>query len=50
MNKTTTTRAVIILLLVGGIAAFWYFDLQALLSFEELRRRSDELQGLRTVP
>lgn len=46
MNKTTTTRAVIILFLAAGIAAFWYFDLQALLSFEELRRRSDELQSL----
>ena len=48
MNKKTTMRVLIILLLVAGIAAFWYFDLQALLSFDELRQRSDELQSLAT--
>ncbi len=48
MNKKTTMRVLIILLLVAGIAAFWYFDLQALLSFDELRQRSDDLQSLAT--
>jgi pyruvate/2-oxoglutarate dehydrogenase complex dihydrolipoamide dehydrogenase (E3) component/uncharacterized membrane protein YdjX (TVP38/TMEM64 family) len=40
-------RTLILAAVACGIAAFWYFDLASLLSFEELRRRSDDLQELR---
>jgi pyruvate/2-oxoglutarate dehydrogenase complex dihydrolipoamide dehydrogenase (E3) component/uncharacterized membrane protein YdjX (TVP38/TMEM64 family) len=40
-------RILILAAVACGIAAFWYFDLASLLSFEELRRRSDDLQELR---
>jgi len=43
----TYKRILILVAVACGIAAFWYFDLASLLSFEELRRRSDDLQTLR---
>ena len=43
----TYKRILILAVIACGIAAFWYFDLASLLSFEELRRRSDDLQTLR---
>ncbi|WP_439105497.1 FAD-dependent oxidoreductase [Congregibacter sp.] len=40
-------KIVIVTLVLAGFFAFWHFDLQSLLSFEELRGRSDDLQALR---
>lgn len=40
-------KVIIVALVLAGFFAFWYFDLQSLLSFEELRGRSDDLQALR---
>lgn len=37
----------ILALVLGGFFAFWYFDVQSLLSFEELRGRSEDLEALR---
>ncbi|MFT4767197.1 MAG: pyruvate/2-oxoglutarate dehydrogenase complex dihydrolipoamide dehydrogenase (E3) component [Glaciecola sp.] len=42
-------KIVIIALVVAGFFGFWYFDLQSLLNFEELRGRSDDLQALRNA-
>jgi pyruvate/2-oxoglutarate dehydrogenase complex dihydrolipoamide dehydrogenase (E3) component/uncharacterized membrane protein YdjX (TVP38/TMEM64 family) len=47
MAVARSGKITIILLLVVAIAGLWYFDLQSLLSFDELRRRSDELLALR---
>ncbi|WP_439102299.1 FAD-dependent oxidoreductase [Congregibacter sp.] len=47
MAANKSVKIVIIALVLGGFFAFWYFDLQALLSFEELRRRSEDLVALR---
>ena len=46
MAARKPAQLLIIALVLGGIFAFFYFDLQSLLSFEELRARSDELRGL----
>lgn len=40
-------KVIIVALVLAGFFAFWYFDLQSLLSFEELRGRSDDLKALR---
>ncbi|EAQ97131.1 FAD-dependent oxidoreductase [Congregibacter litoralis] len=37
----------ILALVLGGFFAFWYFDVQSLLSFEALRGRSEDLEALR---
>lgn len=42
-------KVVIIALVLAGFFAFWYFDVQSLLSFEELSGRSDDLQALRNA-
>ncbi|EED31579.1 mercuric reductase [gamma proteobacterium NOR5-3] len=42
-------KIIIVALVLAGFFAFWYFDLQSLLSFEELRGRSDDLQALRNA-
>ncbi|WOJ92043.1 FAD-dependent oxidoreductase [Congregibacter variabilis] len=42
-------KVIIIALVLAGFFAFWYFDLQSLLSFEELRGRSDDLEALRNA-
>ncbi len=47
MATSRSTKILILVVLALGIGAFWYFDAGALLSFDELRRRSDELQALR---
>ncbi|WOJ97876.1 FAD-dependent oxidoreductase [Congregibacter brevis] len=47
MAAGKTVKVGIIALVLAGFFAFWYFDLQSLLSFEELRGRSDDLQALR---
>ncbi len=47
MAASKSLKLGIIALVGAGIASFWYFDLHTLLSFEELRARSDELQTLR---
>ena len=46
MAAKTTLRIGILALVAAGIFSFFYFDLQSLLSFEEIRARSDELQEL----
>ncbi|MEO0439108.1 MAG: FAD-dependent oxidoreductase, partial [Pseudomonadota bacterium] len=46
MAANTTLRIGILGLVAAGIVSFFYFDLQSLLSFEEIRARSDELQEL----
>jgi pyruvate/2-oxoglutarate dehydrogenase complex dihydrolipoamide dehydrogenase (E3) component/uncharacterized membrane protein YdjX (TVP38/TMEM64 family) len=47
MAARKSVKILIVGLLLAGFASFWYFDLQSLLSFEQLRARSDDLQGLR---
>ncbi|MEM1187337.1 MAG: FAD-dependent oxidoreductase [Pseudomonadota bacterium] len=49
MAASRPTKILILVVLALGIGAFWYFDAGALLSFDELRRRSDELQTLRAA-
>jgi pyruvate/2-oxoglutarate dehydrogenase complex dihydrolipoamide dehydrogenase (E3) component/uncharacterized membrane protein YdjX (TVP38/TMEM64 family) len=49
MAANKSAKILLIGLLIAGFLSFWYFDLQALLSFEQLRSRSDELQALRVA-
>ncbi|MEM1141116.1 MAG: FAD-dependent oxidoreductase [Pseudomonadota bacterium] len=46
MAAGNTTRISILILVAAGIFSFFYFDLQSLLSFDEIRSRSGELQEL----
>jgi len=47
MATSRSLKLTIVVALALGFAAVWYFDLTSLLSFEELRRRSDDLAALR---
>ncbi len=47
MASKRATKFIILLLIAAGVGAFWYFDLAALLSFAELKARSDALLQLR---
>ncbi|MFK7828226.1 MAG: FAD-dependent oxidoreductase [Congregibacter sp.] len=49
MAAAKTTKLLILLVVTAGLVAFWYFDLQSLLSFEELRARSESLQETRSA-
>lgn len=40
-------RLLIVAVIAAGVFAFWFFDLHTLLSFEELRSRSADLEALR---
>ncbi|MEE4279733.1 MAG: FAD-dependent oxidoreductase [Halieaceae bacterium] len=46
MAVRRSTQFLLIAVLLFAVAAFWYFDGASLLSFDELRRRSDELLAL----
>ena len=47
MAAAKSLKLGILALVVTGVASFWYFDLYALLGFEELRARGEELRVLR---
>lgn len=47
MASNRATKLIILLLIGAAVGAFWYFDLAALLSFAELKARSDSLLQLR---
>ncbi|GAB5415514.1 MAG: bifunctional TVP38/TMEM64 family protein/FAD-dependent oxidoreductase [Congregibacter sp.] len=49
MAASKSAKVGILLAVVAGIAAFWYFDLQSLLSFDELRARSASLEEARAA-
>ena len=47
MASKRASKIAVVLLIAAGVGAFWYFDLAALLSFAELKERSDALIELR---